>query len=483
MKQDTLSIEYIEKIEDFCLMAVDKSGKIVAYSKGCEHIEEMKREDVIGKSPADLYDTNYPIDPHNPNEYADVDGISLILDTLHNGKVYNNFFCYYKTPKGKACNILYNAFPVYDKNGNIKMGICTYREMSDYLNLISIINKQQSDIKKLAGIKLHNGTQYTFDNALGVSPEMHQCLMQAKIAAGSNASVLISGATGTGKEVIAQSIHNASLMTSHQFVAVNCSAIPETLLESTLFGTCSGSFTGAKDKKGLFEEAEGGTLFLDEINSMNISLQSKLLRVLEMQKFMKIGSTKEINCNVRIISALNEDPVTAINEKRLRADLFYRLAVFHIHIPSLKNRKADILELSKHFICEVSSYLNKKAMTLTDQSKKLFLKYTWPGNIRELKHVITQAIYMVDSHIQSLDVDCFPHFLTEKEIILTTEQPLNVTDDLLPLRERLNALEEEIIITTLNSNNGNISKTARDLKISRQNLQNKLKKYHLQHSS
>jgi len=476
--KELFPIGCFENIEDFGLMIVDAKGIIRLYSKGCELIEGFTKEEVLGKLPTDIYNTNYPVSIDDGIDvYEAVRGKSIILDTLQNGTEYKNFFCYYKTSKDICCNIIVNSFPIYDGDGKIECAVATYREISEYLNLLSIIDKQALDLKKYSRRNLKNGTQYIFEDMAGSSREIKNCITKARIVADTNEPVLITGSTGTGKEVFAQSIHNASRLKEKPFVAVNCSAIPENLLESTLFGISSGSFTGAREKEGLFKAAEGGTLFLDELNSMNIAIQSKLLRVIEMKKYMKVGGVKELDSNVRIIGAINETPERAMKENRLRLDLYYRLAVFQIDIPALKDRSQDVLEISKVFINEAAAYLNKKMMDLSEDTKTIFLNYPWPGNIRELKHIITQGVYLAEHDVKFFYKEYLPqHFSEIKENAgYKFNKEENTTAK--SLSDQLYQVEKEIIVKTIQKNNFNITKTALELKISRQNLQNKLKKY------
>lgn len=215
-----------------------------------------------------------------------------------------------------------------------------------------------------------------------------------RVAAGES-FVMISGDTGTGKELVAESIHTHSPRGKGPFISQNCAAIPAGLLESTLFGSTKGSYTGAEDKKGLFELANGGTLFLDEVNSMEMSLQGKILKAIEEQKIRRIGDEKEIKINVRIISAMNEKPEVAIASGKLREDLFYRLGVVQFRMPSLSERKADIPLLTDFFIKKYNAEMDKKVKGCTEIVKKLFLNYSWPGNVRELRNAIEYAFNMV----------------------------------------------------------------------------------------
>lgn len=460
--QTFFPIQDVERIEDVCIHVVDSEGKIICYSKGCELIENMKRDDVIGKNMSDIY--NYL-----ENESME----SLVLKT---GKKVQDVHVKYTSPSGKIADVISSTYPIFSKSNPEKVvaAICIYRDISAYIHMSSTIKKLQSDLD--AQHTKNNGTQFTFKDIIGTSPNLLECIHHAKIAAENTAPILIAGPTGTGKEVFAQSIHNASCQAIKPFVAINCSAIPENLLESTLFGTVKGSFTGAVDSTGLLETAEGGTIFLDEINSMNLELQSKLLRVLETGKYRKVGGHKEITANVRLLSALNQDPLTAIKENRLRADLFYRLAVFSIHLPALKDRKQDIVSLARTFLTTEATAMGKQLFSLSLSSQEILLSHDWPGNVRELKHAVTHAIYIAQYQDTILTPDLLPAYLrkniADKKIY---EKYLSASMDDKNLKNTLNKIEKQMIIDVLQGNDQNISKSARDLGISRQNLQYKIR--------
>ncbi|MBC3900254.1 sigma-54 interaction domain-containing protein [Acetobacterium malicum] len=455
-------IQDVERIEDVCIHVVDSEGKIVCYSKGCELIENMKREDVIGKNMSDIYD-------YLENESME----SLVLKT---GKKVQDVHVKYTSPSGKIADVISSTYPIFSRKDPLKVAaaICIYRDISAYIHMSSTIKKLQSDLNTQQ--TKNNGTQFTFKDIIGTSPNLLECIHHAQIAAQNTAPILIAGPTGTGKEVFAQSIHNASAQANRPFVAINCSAIPENLLESSLFGTVKGSFTGAVDSVGLLETAEGGTIFLDEINSMNLELQSKLLRVLETGKYRKVGGHKEISANVRLLSALNQDPLKAIEENRLRADLFYRLAVFSIHLPALKDRKQDIISLSRTFLTTEASAMGKQLFTISLSAQEILLSHDWPGNIRELKHAITHAIYIAQYQDTILTPDLLPAYLrkniSDKKIY---EKYLSASIDDKNLKNTLSKIEKQMIIDVLQANDHNISKSARDLGISRQNLQYKIR--------
>src|SRR5699024_8683313 len=277
--------------------------------------------------------------------------------------------------------------------------------------------------------------------------------------------------TGTGKELFVQSIHNASTRQSKPFIAQNCAAIPATLLESVLFGTVKGSYTGAMDRPGLFELAHGGTLFLDEINSMPLDLQAKLLRVLENGRVRRVGDVKEYTLHVRIITAMNEPAEKSIQESRLRRDLFYRLNVVHFHIPPLRERKDDISLLTNHFIKKFNFQFNKLVTGVSDEVLKKFHEFSWPGNVRELEHAIESAMNLVEEDI--LQKEHLP------EHIMATSDENKKLSPTLSLKETLKQTETELIEQALKQTNHNVLQAAKLLKIPRQTLQYKIEKLEL----
>jgi len=247
--------------------------------------------------------------------------------------------------------------------------------------------------------------RYNFEQIIGISQKIKEALALARKVAPADSYVLLEGDTGTGKEVFAQSIHNASPRKNKPFVAVNCSAIAKDLLESEFFGHKKGAFTGANlDKKGLFEEANEGTLFLDEISELHLDLQSKMLRVLETQAFMRVGETKPISINVRIIAATNRNLQQEIETGHFRNDLYYRLSVFKIEIPRLNERKEDIEMLASHFLDFYSGKLNKRVTGMDEAFRKKLMVYNWKGNTRELKNIIERAVILAENDVLTADL-------------------------------------------------------------------------------
>lgn len=251
------------------------------------------------------------------------------------------------------------------------------------------------------------GQQYSFRGIVGKSPAIQAAIALAQKVAATDVPVLLTGETGTGKEVFAQSIHQHSRRNGKAFVAINCSSFSRDLLESEMFGHKAGAFTGAlKETKGLFEEASGGTIFLDEIGEMAFDLQAKLLRILETGEFMKVGDTKPIKVDIRIIAATNRDLAKEIEEGRFREDLFYRLSVFQIHLPSLRDRMEDIPLHVKAFVSAFSAKMRKEIRSVSPEYLDVLKKHPWKGNVRELRNVIERSLIVADGDV--LTVDALP---------------------------------------------------------------------------
>ncbi|TDW96454.1 sigma-54-dependent transcriptional regulator [Dinghuibacter silviterrae] len=256
--------------------------------------------------------------------------------------------------------------------------------------------------RRITQLEARVGKQYAWDSIIGKSASLRQAIALARKVADTPTTVLLTGETGTGKEVFAQAIHQESSRKNKPFVAINCSAFSKELLESEIFGHKAGAFTGAtKDKKGLIEEAQGGTLFLDEIGEMPMELQAKLLRVLESKEFIKVGDTKTLRVDVRIIAATNRDLAEEVKTGHFREDLLYRLNVFTIELPPLRSRKDDIPALANHYLEVFSSKTNRKGLTLDPQALSLLEAHEWKGNIRELKNVLERAVILAEGGVLS----------------------------------------------------------------------------------
>ncbi len=468
LKKESLPIREMEAVEDICIQIYDKEGRAICYSKGCEQIEGLKKEEILGKKLRDVYN----ITKSDENPYG-----SLPLTVLETGQVLKNKHVKFSTFDNKLIDVISSTYPVFSKDkSQVIAAICVFRDIGDYIKMANTIQKLEKDLASKNIAKRNNGTVYTFDDIIGKSEKTLKSINNGKKAARNLAPVMIVGSTGTGKEVFAQSIHNESRVSKGPFVAINCSAIPENLLESTLFGTCKGAFTGASESSGLFETAKGGSLFLDEINSMSLKLQAKLLRTLETKAIRKVGGNNLIPIDVRIISATNQDPLEAVKEKQIRADFYYRLAVITLKLSELKDRKEDIPNLVDFFIMNHSDVLGKKITSISDEALNILLNHNWPGNIRELKHVIDQSLYLADFNVIKLEKIHLPQYLIENHPVHNSVTGYSIESGQ-PLKEIITNMEKQIITEEYKKNGYNVSKTARQLGLTRQNLQYKLKSY------
>ncbi|HTI94148.1 MAG TPA: sigma-54 dependent transcriptional regulator [Puia sp.] len=326
--------------------------------------------------------------------------------------------------------------------------------------------------KRVAQLEQQVGKRYTFDTILGHSPLIIAAIDLARKVAPTEATVLLLGETGTGKEVFAQAIHHGSKRASKPFIALNCSAFSSELLESELFGHKAGSFTSAtKDKRGLIEEANLGTLFLDEIGEMHIDLQAKLLRVLETSEFIKVGDTRPTKVNVRVIAATNRELQQEVNEGGFREDLFYRLNVFTIFLPSLRERKKDIPQLAEFYLRIFSGKGNKRIEGMSKDFLERLQQHEWKGNIRELKNVIERAVILSDGPL--LNVDNLPADLQVPST--RTTGPLSAFD--------LASVEKLHIQRVLNHTRGNKTEAARLLNIGLTTLYRKIEEYKLSYEA
>ena len=335
----------------------------------------------------------------------------------------------------------------------------------------------QHELKNTKKRKNNRIKNYTFDDIIGNNEKMINAIEIAKRASNSPSSVLIYGETGTGKELFAQSIHTGGIRRDKPFIAQNCAAIPEALLEGILFGTEKGGFTGAVEREGIFQQADGGTLLLDEINSMSLGLQAKLLRVLQEGYIRRIGGLKDIPIDVRIIATTNEEPLESIKNGTLRKDLFYRLNVVYLRIPPLRERKDDIILLCNHFIKKFNIMLGKNIVGVEDHVLEAFYQYSWPGNVRELENAIEGAMNYAPYDRRYLTKEDFiscPHIMKDEDSVILDEKYIDR-----PLPDYLDMIEKDIIVKALENSKNNISKAAKKLGIKRQTLQHKLKKYGL----
>ncbi len=369
--------------------------------------------------------------------------------------------------------ILLTAFAtVQDGVQAIKNGAFDYIVKGDDNDkIIPLLNRAIEKVqlqKRLQQLQKQVGRQYSFDNILGTSAEIKEAIQLAKKVAATDTTVLLLGETGTGKEVFAQAIHAGSKRNGQPFLAVNCSSFSKELLESEIFGHKAGAFTGAtKDKKGLIEEADQGTLFLDEIGEMPADLQAKLLRVLETNEFIKVGDSKPSRVNVRIIAATNRDLKQDVENGKFRDDLFYRLNVFSISLPPLRERKKDIPELAYYFLQIFSDKTNKRINSIQTDVMNRLQAYNWKGNIRELKNTIERAVILEDG--DQLTISALPFEL----------QHIESGSGDISSAFHLSTIEKQHIQKVLHHTKGNKTKTAELLGIGLTTLYRKMEEYHI----
>ncbi|MFV8828515.1 sigma-54 interaction domain-containing protein [Alkalihalobacterium sp. APHAB7] len=448
---------------DVGVHAIDHTGRTMIYNDKMMEIESMRKEEVIDKNFQDVF------------MFEDGQG-STLLNALHHKKEVKNQKQTYYNNKGKEITTINNTFPVYA--GKTAIGAI---EIAKDVTVIERL------VRKNLGINVN--TRYSFDNIIGSSSAIKDVIENTKRATRTASSVLIVGETGTGKELFAQSIHNGSDRSSAPFISQNCAAIPDNLIESLLFGTKKGAFTGAIDRPGLFEQAEGGTLLLDEINSLSPMLQAKLLRAIQEKSIRRVGDTVDRKINVRIISTINEDPIEAISNQRLRKDLFYRLSVVSLFIPPLRERKEDIIQLIDFFIQKYNHMFQMNIKGVSNEVSSLLTNYDWPGNIRELEHVIEGATnLMIDEEV--IEVSHLPYNFRNKSVsksydtnpkepsIIGVHQ-FTANDKQQPLRNLKDFLleaENYYINKALEKHKFHVTNAAKELGLSRQSLQYRMKR-------
>lgn len=414
---DLADISFLHMFDAFHegVTITDTKGKILYINAAQVKMDDLKVEDVLGKLVQDVYRVD--------------EGVSPTIQCLRNQTAVTNLAIYYRTRLGRMVNSIHNVYPLFASNK--LYGAIIY--VTDYGSLdpamhskkpSTLPKRTKETVESVIHRKHHclaNGTRFKFNDIIGHDRNFTKAVRSASLASDSPSPIMLYGETGCGKELFAQSIHNHSSRRSSDYIAVNCAAIPENLLEGILFGTTKGAFTGAVDQQGLMEQANGGTLFLDEVNSMSLSLQAKLLRVLQERKVRRVGSLQEVELDIKLLSSVNQDPREAIHEGNLRADLMYRLGVVFITIPPLRNRPVDIESLAYHFLYACNQLLNKKIQGISNEVLQLFQNYQWPGNVRELEHIIEGAVNMVQNS-NSLQLQHLSVHLADASFFDTAQQ-------------------------------------------------------------
>lgn len=461
---DSLFKENIEEILDHIddgIHIVDSSGKIIYYNKFAAELDAINPEEAIGRHILEIY----------PSLTAET---STIMKVIRNGHPILNNQQSFRNYRGQVITTINSTIPI--KSGRriigaveISKDITEVKKLSErVVDLQAELLKEKNPPRKKDG----SGAIYNFADIIGVADIMLKLKKDALSVSNSPSPVMVYGETGTGKELLVHAIHSASQRRSKPFIAQNCAAIPETLLESILFGTVKGSFTGAENRPGLFELADGGTLFLDEINSMSTNLQAKLLRVLQDNNVRRVGDTKVTHVDVRIMTAINRDPREALSNRTIRDDLFYRLSVISLRMPSLRERYEDIPVLTKFFIEKYNKILGKNIKGISAGAMDFFMSYPWYGNVRELEHAIEGAMNMAEGN--EIIPKCLPHYLQDT---YSKNRSKMKRTEIKPLTETINKVESIMILRAMQKTGGNITRAAEILEIPRQTLQYKISKY------
>ena len=437
------------------IMITDEKGVIKYYTNFRTDVYSLQLDQIVGKTVLEIH-------PELTEEQ------STIMQVLKTGQPIYDRVEHLTTSHGDTVTNICSTLPIM-QGDKIVGAIDFARSIDDGRN--KDIQRRYINIPKFQNNK---DKLYHLDDIVTSSTKINEIKKQIPMISNTDSAVMICGETGTGKEMIAQSIHTSGVRCGANFVSQNCAAIPENLLESILFGTERGGFTGAEDKAGLFEIANGGTLFLDEINSMELGMQAKILKAIEEKQIRRIGGNKSISFDVKVISAVNKNPIACIREGSLRQDLFYRLSTVFIEVPALRNRTADIPVMTNYFINEYNKKMNKNVTGVTAEVMELFCQYSWPGNVRELKNVIEGSFNIIRSReigLESLPSYLTSHFENEKFMVINYDDDQSLT-------EKVEEYEKRLITWALNSTK-NMSLAADKLKISKQALNYKLLKYGL----
>jgi len=443
VRHDDRRLKIILDNLDIGVLTVDRGGHITFFNNRAETITGFNRGDVLGKSCSMIFGSTSGHD------------LLLLNETIADGQARSTTEGEIKSREGQAIPMRADYMALKNEDGRIVGGLATISDLS-------LKYQFNSEIKG----------RYTFYDMVGKDPAIQKVFEIVPVVAASDATILIEGPTGTGKDVLAKVIHNASPRAKKPLVKVNCAALPDNLLESEMFGYVKGAFTGAeKDKPGRFQEADGGTIFLDEIGDLPLSLQAKLLRVLEDKEFYPLGGRKTTRVNVRIISATNQNLEQLVAEKRFREDLFYRLNVMRLELPPLKDRRSDIPLLISHILKRLSATRDTVIEKFSNDAMEVLLNYNYPGNVRELENIIEHAM-----------------IVCQDTIIQRNHLPLPLQGRIsspLPEAEKrafdseIEFSEKTLILDMLRKYSWNKGKTAAALDINRTTLWRKMKKYNI----
>ncbi|MFZ5642045.1 MAG: sigma 54-interacting transcriptional regulator [Bacillota bacterium] len=456
LRETRTLLEAIINATQDAISVVDENGLGIMINPAYSRLTGLTEEDVLNK----------------PATVDIAEGESMHLRVLRTRRPVKNMLM----KVGPAHReVLVDAAPII-VNGVLKGSIAVIHDVSDLRRL----SKELAQANQLIR---HLKAKYTFDDIIAVSQVMQVTVEQARRAAATPATVLLYGESGTGKELFAHSIHQAGDRSRETFIRVNCAAIPETLLESELFGYIEGAFTGARrgGHKGYFAEADGGTIFLDEVGEINLAVQAKLLRVLQEKEIIPVGASRPAQVNVRIISATNTNLDTLVKRGRFREDLYYRLNVVPIHIPSLRQRSEDIPLLSNFLLRKINQEYGRSIDRISPEAMNILCSYKWPGNVRELENVLGRAVINMRSGDKTVEAEHIPP-LPQKTAAPSAPsggELVKLGNEETSLSEIHAGWEKELLRQLLDNTGGNRTRTAGLLKISVRQLYNKLKKHGL----
>ena len=471
------------------VLITDREGRIAYCNDAQCRIDDMEKSFLIGKLESEVY-----------GPYL---GPGIMNSCQATGKPILGFVCHYRTVRGKIVNGAYWVYPLFE-NDEVSGAVCLTQLLSSKAPMFS--GPFTGEIPKNAGpldLPLEIDSQGTEEEdaaplqIVGANPEFRKMLSVAQRTASSPSPVMLCAETGCGKEVFVKAVRAAGNRCNKPYQAINCSAIPSTLLEGILFGATRGSYTGAVDRPGLLEEANGGIVYLDEVDSMPLELQPKLLRVLQDMRVRRLGSSKERSLDIKVISSIGASPAKILASGKLRPDLFYRLAVISIRIPPLRERMDDLEDLTSHFLDKYNKVLHKRITGVDDSVARLFRLYNWPGNVRELEHVIAGAVnlaawettlhmhHIPEHHRIALEGLLEPQTGIDSALLSGFTEPefgRSFREDFTPRGAGitpLHARESEDLKSALRHTQGRLGRAAELLGISRQLLHYKMKKHGL----
>lgn len=443
-------VSQILKMTSDGFIITDTEGNVREINKQYADFFGKSRSEIIGKSILNIIPNSKMIDIVK-HKFSEEDAVHKYIDG-----------------EAKGNSVIVSRSYVEDEDGNVVAGVA---QVKFKVQTLAVAKKLMNEYEELEYYREEFQNQNRVDNIIGSDTKFREIVKECLKVAKTDIPVLLTGETGTGKEVMAKALHTNSLRYDKPFVSINCAAIPFELLESELFGYMDGAFTGAKrgGKKGKFQLANGGTIFLDEIGDMPSSMQAKLLRVLQEKEIEPLGSEKSIPLDVRVVAATRQDLEAKMKDGSFREDLYYRLSVFNIHIPPLRERGGDSLELAEFFLDELN-HKYKTYKTFSKAVKAYFLKYQWPGNVREVNNVVQSAYAISTENI--IDINDIPARMLQQE-----KPAINLDKNKKSLGQIVDDYEKEVILELLKKHKGNCLEAAKEVGIHKSNFYRKLQKY------